>query len=512
MSQSQTLEMNILQGERWWGGLVQDGISMPYGSGVFERDLGASLRSNQGNPLLLSSKGRYVWSEEPFAFSIANEKLIVKGTSLQHEEGYDDLRHVLKHVSRTYFPPSETIPDPLFFTAPQYNTWIEMMYEPTQDKVVSYAKSILEHGMPPGILMIDAGWQEYYGYWDFHPGRFPDPKAMVDTLHHMGFKVMLWVCNFITADTVIFRKLRNKGYLLRDANGLPAIREWWDGYSAVLDSTHEDAVTWFQEQLDHLIAQYDIDGFKLDAGDPETFRSTDLCSMPSHPNGHCEAWAKVGLRYPLNEYRACWKMAGQRIAQRLCDKNHSWRADDGLGSLIPNGLALGLLGYAYICPDMIGGGNYASFLDPSFELDQELIVRSAQCAALFPMMQFSIAPWRVLDQQHLEYCVESAKLHQRFGVEIVKLAIHASMTGEPILRHMCYVYAEHGYEQISDQFLLGDDILVAPVLIKGAVQRNVIFPPGSWSGDDGSRVEGPCELVIEAPLSRLPWYRKENAG
>ncbi len=69
------------------------------------------------------------------------------------------------------------------------------------------------------------------------------------------------------------------------------------------------------------------------------------------------------------------------------------------------------------------------------------------------------------------------------------------------------MYPNRGYAQIKDQFLLGDGILVAPVLEKGGRERCVVVPPGTWYGDDGSEVRGPSEIEIHVPLARLPWYR-----
>ena len=66
---------------------------------------------------------------------------------------------------------------------------------------------------------------------------------------------------------------------------------------------------------------------------------------------------------------------------------------------------------------------------------------------------------------------------------------------------------ETAFIQIKDQFLLGDNILVAPVLEKGARTRSVVFPAGTWQGDEGSSVIGPCVRTINVPLARLPWYR-----
>jgi len=67
----------------------------------------------------------------------------------------------------------------------------------------------------------------------------------------------------------------------------------------------------------------------------------------------------VGLAFSFNEYRACWKMGGEALVQRLCDKDYSWKAVE---LLIPDMIAAGLLGYAYTCPDMIGGGSFTDFI------------------------------------------------------------------------------------------------------------------------------------------------------
>ncbi|GFZ93049.1 glycoside hydrolase [Paenibacillus marchantiophytorum] len=500
--------IQLLPDEYWWGGRVADGTSMPFGKSLFHIDLAADSGANQASPLLISSKGRFIWSEEPFVFQMDGERLQVESEHgpLIVGEGHESLKGAYLYASRTYFPPVPSIPEPLLFTAPQYNLWIELLYEPTQEKVLQYARDVLANGMPPGVIMIDDNWHEPYGTWMFHSGRFPKPEQMVEELHTLGFQVMLWVCPFISPDSITFRKLEPEGILLQDRDGKTAIRKWWNGHSAVLDCTNPLAVAWIQDQLDALRSDYGIDGFKLDAGDLEFYEPDDRSYLKTTPNGQSEAWARVGLKYPLNEYRACWKLAGQPLVQRLKDKQHKWEGN-GLDCLIPDGLAQGLLGYAYTCPDMIGGGEFLSF---SVEkLDSELFVRSAQCSALFPMMQFSAAPWRVLDSEHLRYCVEAAQLHASFGGEILELANQAAISGEPILRHMAYEFPEERLETALDQFMLGSSLLVAPVIVKGARARHVIFPTGTWVGDDGTIVSGPIKKEIEVPLGRLPYYRKQ---
>jgi alpha-glucosidase (family GH31 glycosyl hydrolase) len=198
-------------------------------------------------------------------------------------------------------------------------------------------------------------------------------------------------------------------------------------------------------------------------------------------------------------------MAGLPLAQRLRDKTPDW---GDLKQLIPGMIAQGLMGYAYTCPDMIGGGEYQSFLKLD-KIDQEMLVRSAQVHALMPMMQFSVAPWRVLSPENNEICKKMALLHEKFGEEILALARRSSKTGEPIVKPMAWFWPDAGYETIQDQFILGDSLLVAPVVEKDARSRKVVFPAGTWIGDDGSEVVGPATVEIAAPLERLPYFRRK---
>ena len=217
-------------------------------------------------------------------------------------------------------------------------------------------------------------------------------------------------------------------------------------------------------------------------------------------------FGRIGLYYPLNEYRAMWKMGGQPLAERLRDKGHSF---EELQLLIPNMLTAGLMGYYFSCPDMIGGGEFTAFLNEAV-LDPELIVRSAQCHALMPMMQFSVAPWRVLDETHLAAVKKSVAIRERYKDYILDLAVRAAETGEPIMRPMEYNYPDQGYAGIIDQFLLGDRLLVAPVVNKGVTARKVVIPRGRWKGIDGKIISGPGTVEMRINLDDLPYFELIN--
>jgi alpha-glucosidase len=156
---------------------------------------------------------------------------------------------------------------------------------------------------------------------------------------------------------------------------------------------------------------------------------------------------------------------------------------------------------------MIGGGEYKSF-QAGATIDQDLVVRSAQCHALMPMMQFSVAPWRVLDEPHLKAVLKAVKVRQEHKDYILDLARESASTGEPVVRSMEYVFPHQGYERVNDQFLLGDRFLVAPVLEQGSRRREVIFPEGKWKGFEGNWYVGPARLSLAVPADELCYFEK----
>ncbi|WP_432711662.1 glycoside hydrolase family 31 protein [Pedobacter sp.] len=493
--------LTIKEGEKWFGGAVNDAHLMPFKEG-YSLNLYGDTRTNQAAPLLVSTKGRFVWSEEPFTFTFEKSRLVISNAkALTIDSAGTNLREAFQNAATRFFPSQNKLPDTLLFSQPQYNTWIELTYNQNQKDILSYAHAIIDNGFPPGVLMIDDNWADYYGRFDFRTDRFANATAMIDTLHHLGFKVMLWISPFVSPDTEVFRTLLAKKLLLLENEGKASIIPWWNGYSAVLDFTNPEAKTWFHERLDHMVKQYHLDGFKFDAGDAEFYAANSVSFKKVSPNEHSRLWGEIGLSYPLNEYRAMWKMGGEPLVQRLRDKKHNW---EDLQKLIPHLTTAGLLGYQFACPDMIGGGEYGSFIGRD-KLDEQLLVRSAQCSALMPMMQFSVAPWRVLSKQNLAAVKKAVETRAKYTPYIMKLVKLSATTGEPVVRSMEYEFPDQGLAAIQGQFMLGSKYLVAPMVATGNV-KVVYLPKGTWQSDLGKKVKGPVKIEIEVAADRLPVY------
>lgn len=519
-SLNSTLTLPLLPNEQWWGGAAQYGYRMPFNkSSNFSFNLYGDVSNNQSASLLLSNKGRWVWCNDPFEFSFQNNELRITnstGEKIEKGEAGSNLKSAYQYASKHFFPPSGLWPDSLLITSPQYNLWIELQYHPNQKDVLHYAEKILENKWPAGVLMIDDNWSNYYGEFDFDRSKFPDPEKTISTLHKENFKVMLWVCPFVSPDSKEFRELASKKYLLLDNEGndsktwkdasKPLLIHWWNGYSACLDLTNPGAKQWLMDKLHFLQKEYGVDGFKLDAGDPYFYDNKNLLSYKKvTPNDHCTEWAKIGLEFPLNEYRAMWKMAGEPLVQRLADKNHTW---GDLQTLISNSISQQLLGYTFTCPDMIGGGNFASFL-PGSKIDQKLIVRSAQVHALMPMMQFSVAPWRILDSANLQAVNDAVNIRQQNLPYIMNVMCNAASTGEPALRPMSYNYPGQDYGLIKDQFMMGEDMLIAPI-VSEKDERDVVLPPGDWYYQN-KKWKGGKTYHIKVSLNELPVFTKRNS-
>lgn len=508
-------EVSMLENEKWWGSVTDLGRIMPFDS---ETDFCFNHQTqnfnNQTTPLLVSDKGRYIWCDGPFKADIKGGVISLEAArgKIECVKAGTNLREAYLAASRRHFPASGNIPPELFFSVPQYNTWIELIYNQNQADILKYARNIVDNGFPTGILMIDDNWQKHYGNFEFRPDRFPDPKGMIEELHSLGFKVMLWVCPFVSPDSQEYRRLRDKGYLVMNAEGTrPAILDWWNGLSACYDLSNPEAFGHYRSILEDMQKEYGIDGFKFDAGDPERYQAKDIKPFDgkSFDTEQTELWAKLGLLFPYNEFRACWKMGGQALVQRLGDKSYSW---NGVASLVPSMIAAGLLGHAYTCPDMIGGGEYGSFLNvDQNKFDQTLIVRSCQIHSMMPMMQFSVAPWRILSPENLEICRKYALLHAEMGEYILEQARHSAQTGEPIVRCMEYMFPGQGFEECNDQYMLGDKYLVAPVMDAGT-SRTVKLPKGKWVDENGKKYNGGKTYTIDVPLDRLPRFTLQNSA
>jgi myogenesis-regulating glycosidase len=210
---------------------------------------------------------------------------------------------------------------------------------------------------------------------------------------------------------------------------------------------------------------------------------------------------EAAAEFEWNETRVGIYSQPLGIVQRLIDKHSRWGKENAIGALIPEALTVSLRGFPYVMPDMIGGNQY-----DKDEIDRELLIRWAQASALMPLIQFSVGPWH-FDKETVRLAREASELHIKFTPYIFKLAQAVPRTGEPILMPLWY-HAPDDPETylVMDQFMLGGDVVVAPVVEKGVIKRDIYLPAGTWRDyKSGKEYEGGRWIRgYPAPLDTLP--------
>ncbi|MGQ0601544.1 MAG: glycoside hydrolase family 31 protein [Anaerolineales bacterium] len=348
--------------------------------------------------------------------------------------------------------PAGTPPAELF-ARPTWTTWALYKTAISQDIVINFAREIIAHGYPRHVMEIDDKWQVFYGDYAFDPAKFPDARGMIDELHRLGFAVTAWVHPFIEPSAHEFAECAANGFLVRDVSDAPYSVLWWQGRGGLLDVSNPHALEWFFGRLRRLQAETGLDGFKFDAGEGIYFPTDALTHAALERNDYAHRYVNaIAQHYALCEVRSGWFNQRAPIFFRQWDKTTSWSHANGLRSVIPG--VLSLTGYPFILPDMVGGNAYAE------TAEAELMIRWTQLNALLPAMQFSL----------------------------------------PLV--------------CDDEFLLGNDVLAAPVTHAGARSRDIYLPPGEWRDYwTGASFSGPVTLArFSAPLEVLPLFERMGSA
>jgi len=396
-------------------------------------------------------------------------------------------------------------PADIEFTRPIYSTWAQYKTAIDQEKTLQYASDTASKGFPIGTMEIDDKWEVHYGDFEFDDSKFPDPKVMVEGLHRMGFVVTLWVYPFINLDSKNYSYAKDNNYLVKDRDGKPLTVKWWNGQAGDIDFTNPLAVNWFKKKLLNLQTDYGFDGFKFDAGDasfyPEGSVAVESISSAEFGDRYMKFIADNFQK--VSETRVSTFAQALGLLTRHGDKDSKWGLDNGLHSIITTTLSFSTIGYPYVLPDMVGGNEYGIQ-----KCDSELLIRWIEVSAPMPSIQFSIIPWR---QGYDDYTIflnkEYAWLHCDLAPYILQLAKENLKDGSPLNRPLFLDHDESNLYRVNDEFMLGESLLLAPIVKQGATSRDITLPRGRWLDLwDGSEHEGGLIQAFPAPLHRLPAF------
>ncbi|MBN3298870.1 myogenesis-regulating glycosidase [Amia ocellicauda] len=412
-----------------------------------------------------------------------------------------DVTSIHKYMVRRYFNKPNKVPSEGTFRHPIWSTWALHRTEVNQEKLLKYAADIKKHKFNCSHLELDDKYTSRYGEFEFDLEKFPNATAMFQQLKADGFLVTLWTHPFINYNSSNFGVGVERGLFVREPTGqLPAMVRWWNGIGAILDFTNQDAREWYTSQLRTLKSKYGVDSFKFDAGEtsylPQQFSTLVTLTDPST---FTRRYTEMAM--PFNEraeLRVGYQSQNISCFFRIIDRDSVWGYELGLKSLIPTVLTISILGYQFILPDMIGGNAYPNRTDGSQTLpDRELYIRWLELSAFMPSMQFSVPPW-AYDSEVISIAQRFTALHETLvAPRVLELAGEVLDTGDPIIRPLWWIATDdEAAYKIDSQFLIGDDLMVAPVLEPGKQERDIYLPAGRWRSYKGEYFDkGPMHLT-----------------
>jgi len=398
-------------------------------------------------------------------------------------------------------------------------------------RVRAIAHEFRSRNIPCDVIYLDIDYMDGYRIFTWNPKSFPDPARMIRDLGSDGFKIAVIVDPGIKADSsyAAFRSGLEGNHFVRNADGSIYRGGVWPGTCAFPDFTSGPARTWWGNQFAGLVAD-GVRGFWNDMNEPSVFNvpgnTIDLSAL--HDDGEeVTTHAKNHNIYGMEMVRATYEgvrrlmkderpfvltrasyAGGERFSAAWTGDNvASW---EHLAMAIPMCLNLGISGQPFVGSDIGGFIGHPS---------GELFARWLQLGVFTPLMRAHSVineknkePWEYGDE-YTAINRETINLRYRLLPYIYTTMAGASATGIPAMRPMVFVFpGDPRFGESADEFMFGEDLLVAPVITEGDRERSVDLPAGTWYDFwSGLPSAGGGRVTVGAPVNRIPIFARAGA-
>lgn len=401
----------------------------------------------------------------------------------------------------------------------------------SEAEVRQLAETFRDKQIPLDAIYLDIHYMDGYRVFTVDQQRFPQFAEMNRSLQQQGVRIVTIVDPGVKQDEGyhVYDEGEKQRYFCEDEHGASFIGPVWPGDSAFPDFTSEQVRRWWGEKQDWLIKQ-GVAGIWNDMNEPSVFnesKTMDLHILHAHEGrGARKTHRELHNVYGLTMSKATYEGLLQSLQERPFVLTRSgyagiqrygmvWTGDnrsfwEHLQMLIPMCLNLGLSGIPFCGADV---GGFAH------DAQGELLVRWTQAAVFTPyfrnhseLKSARQEPW-VFGEKFEAAVREAIELRYRWLPQLYTLAEEAARTGLPIMRPMFLEFPTlAGAESITDQFMFGDNVLVAPILRPDHHNRTVLLPPGRWF-DYGSDtcIDGGQIIAASADLHTIPLYIRANS-
>lgn len=392
--------------------------------------------------------------------------------------------------------------------------------------------------IPCDIIYQDIGWTEGLQNFVWRKDRYTDPVGMLRHLDSLGFKMIVSQDPVISqATTAQWREADSLGYFAKDIRtGKSYDMPWpWGGNCGVVDFTQPAVADWWGHYQQKPIAD-GVRGFWTDMGEPawSNVEATERLYMQHHAGMHEEIHNVYGLTWDkVVKVQFEKHNPGKRVFQMtraayagLQRYTFGWSGDSGSGedvldgwgrlaNQVTMGLSAGMGGIPFWATDISG---YCGDIKDHAAM-AELYTRWMQFGVFNPLSRAhhegdnAVEPWMFgeVAEKNSRAAIE---LKYKLFPYIYTYAREAHDKGWPLMRALLLEFPEDPEAHfINDQFMFGKELLVAPVLKKGAQTRRLYLPEGEWIdfNDPGQRYEGGQQLSVKATLDRIPIFVKKGS-
>jgi alpha-D-xyloside xylohydrolase len=408
----------------------------------------------------------------------------------------------------------------------------------TQDEVLQVAKGYRDRHLPADVLVVDWFYYTKMGQMDMDPKNWPDPKAMNDQLHAMGFQTMISVWPRFVPEDRYYDFIQKNGWFEHLADGKPTNGLPYDRAGSDIDTTNPEAAQWYWNTIRDNILSKGFDSLWADETEPD---------LP--PNGsyfHIGPGTRYFNVYPLFHTGALYDGFRRDTSQRALTLSRDaylgvqskgtivWSSDiyptwDTLRRQVPTGLNATASGLAYWSNDT-GGWQYlpavhrpahTPLLDPSdarpnvggYDDYPELYTRWFEYATFLPIMRTHGSRnfnevWSY-GKQAEPILEKYLKMRYELMPYIYSLGYSTYQSGAPYMRalFMDFPNDSEAGKQVGE-YMFGPAFLVAPITEQGATTREVYLPAGTdwynyWTSE---RVHGGQTITVQAPIDTLPLF------
>lgn len=465
--------------------------------------------------------------EEPVTLTQRTESTLLSQDRLLFGAPSEVLRAYLNLTGRPVLPPEWA-----------FGVWISGNGWKDDAEVNTQLKALRDYDYPASVMVLEQ-WSDEQTFYRWHEEHFPNPKQTVKAIRDAGLRLLLWQIPVLKHDDehphaavhdADIAEAIQKGFVIRRADGSPyRINDRWFVKSLLPDFTNPEACAWWFEKRKYLL-EMGVEGFKTDGGEflfeEDARLHNGMSGLEAHnlyPGQYIAAYWDFlrdnGVK-GLTFSRAGYAGAQAQPAHWAGDQVSTFSE---LQAQLKAGISAGLSGILFWGFDI---GGFAGPIP-----DAELYLRATALACFSPIMQWHAeprggqyggmkeenndrSPWnlaeRLNDPQVLSLGVQYAKLRESLRPYLWQEARYCVKEGRPLMAHLCLDFPEdQNAWQVDDQFMLGRELLVAPIVEAGKTSRPVYLPRGTWRNYfTKEQLSGEQTIRVTALLDTIPVFKK----